>query len=200
MICFCRTGTRCRGHLDAEIAPGHHDGVCGDHDLVDVLDRPGPFELGDQGDLTPGPFDLAANISDIRGGADIAGGEEVHTLCDRQSNIGTVLGRDLEWQNGVGKIDALAGRDGAADNHSRFDLVAALAQNLELDHTVTDEHPFTGSEVLQELGVPYRNIGSIPVVGENHLLSTSQGASPAGQLAQPVSRPHQIQHDGHMTA
>ncbi len=64
VICFCSPGDPFDRHFDAEIAAGHHEGVAGRDDGVEIVDGRRLLDLGQHGGA---PVDDALGLHDVFG-------------------------------------------------------------------------------------------------------------------------------------
>ena len=188
-----------QGNLDAEIAARHHDGVRSRDDLVDVRDRRRTLELGDDRNRRAMLGDDRPDRRDVARPADVARGEVVGVLGDREGDVRGVLLRDRERELRVGKVDPLAGRDGAAVEHPGGDRPAAFGGDLELDQAVVDQHAFADAQVVEKVGVVDRQVDARRRFAQRQVLALAELARPAG-LAEAIARPHEVEEDRNMQA
>ena len=127
MIFFWRNGTSSRRHLHAEVAAGHHEAVERRDHLVEVLDRLGLLDLGDDGQDDVLLAHDPPHVLDVRGAPHEAQRDEVDRQVQREAQVLDVLLRQRRHRDGdAGQVDALVVADLAADQHLADDVGAVL--------------------------------------------------------------------------
>ena len=101
----------------------------------------GAFELGDDRDLGAERARHLAHRLDVAAAADVARGEVVGALGDRELDVGAVLGRDRERDLRVGRLIPLRVETVPPWTTRAVTAVRALGDDLDLDQAVVDQHP-----------------------------------------------------------
>ncbi len=180
-----------QGDLDAQVAARHHHAVRLEHDLVEVVERPPPFELGNDLQRSARIARGLPHLDDVRRRADVARREKIGVLLDRHPDVAQVLVRDSERQTTVRQVDALAARNGAADDDLRLDPLLVLRAHLQLHPAVVDQ------DLLTRLDVP----DHVPIERQIRLRARAQPDDiallqhpGAFEVVEPVAGPHQVDH------
>mmetsp|Transcript_14898 Transcript_14898/g.44915 ORF Transcript_14898/g.44915 Transcript_14898/m.44915 type:complete len:380 (+) Transcript_14898:1431-2570(+) len=143
-------------HLHAQVAAGHHDGIRRLDDAGEVLDGAGLLELGDDLGLVLARVlhDLAAQQLHVLGQLHEAQRDVVRVVVQDEVQVQLVLrGHGGDGQHHVGRVHALAARDGARHRHLALDPVGAGLDDAHDDLPVVDEQRLARLERLQDLGV-----------------------------------------------
>ena len=180
-----------QGDLHSQVAARDHHPVGLEDDLVEVVERPAPFELGD--DLQR-PARLARcfpHLDHVRRRTDVARREKVGVLLHRHPNVVDVLRGNPERQMTVRQVDALAARHGAADDDLRLDHLLVLRADLQLHPAVVYQNLLARLDVRDH----------VPVERQIHLRARAQADHVALlehprplEVIEPVAGSHQVDH------
>ena len=187
--------------LHAHVAASHHDAVRFGQDLPQVADALLIFDLGDDADAGVGGVQHAADLPDIGGAADKAGGDEVEALLHAEQDIVLVLLAHVgHGQGHAGYVDALVILHDAAVLHPAADGLGRRLQHRQPHQSVIQQDGVPGVHILRQLGV---GDGTARLVAL-HILNGQGEGLPGGQLhravfevAQPHLRPLGVQHGRH---
>ena len=134
-------GNLLRRQLDAQVAAGHHDGVGGGEDGVQVLDGLGLFQLGDDPGFAAVGRDAIAHQADILRGAHEGDGDGVHAVLQRELKILGVLFRQRgHAHRNAGQVDALVFAQHAAVDDLADHVVALHLVDAQLDQAVGEQN------------------------------------------------------------
>ena len=183
-----------QGDLHSQVAPRNHHPVGLEHDLVEVVECPPPFELGDDLQGTAGLERGFPHLDHVRRCTDVARREKVGVLLHRHPNVVDVLRGNPERQMTVRQVDALAARHGAADDDLRLDPVLILRAHLQLHAAVVDQDLLARPDVTDH----------VPVERQIRLRARTQPDDVALpehprplEMIEPVAGTHQVNHHAH---
>ena len=149
-----------RADLDPEVAARDHDRVGGAHDRVQLLERLGLLDLGDDVRLGVGGVQELAQSSAVRGGADERERDVVDADRERELEVAQVLLRHRRDRDRDARdVDALVRSDGArrprpvARTRSPSRVLDAQAHE-----PVVDQDLVPGLEHLGEHGRHHRQV------------------------------------------
>src|SRR5690606_18457147 len=119
----------------------------GGDDLVEIVERPGQLDLGDDGRV---PAERPDGLH-VLTGSDERGGYVVNAQTLAQLEVGHVLGRDVRrGEIGVGQGDALVVGEDAGRDHPGLEASTRRVDHLELDETVRQDHAVTRHHIVAE--------------------------------------------------
>src|SRR5918995_463732 len=138
-------------HLHTEVATGDHDAVEGADDLVEVLDRLGLLDLGDDRQADALLVHDLMHVADVVGGADERQRDHVDAHPQRPAQVVLVLLRHRRHRHrDAGEVDALVVRQGAALEHLADDIGLGDLRRDEGELAVVDEDAVTGGHVARQ--------------------------------------------------
>ena len=129
------------GALDAEVAAGDHEAVEGLDDLVEVVDRLGLLDLGDDRQADADLVHDRPHVLDVRGAADEGQRDHVDGQAERPAQVVLVLlGHRGHRHRDARQVDALVVADRPPDHDPAADVLPVDVEDLEADPAVVDEH------------------------------------------------------------
>ena len=125
-------------HLEPEIASRHHDGVARLQNLLEVLERFRPLQLGDERDVRAAGFrHQLARLPEVGRGLHEADRDHVDAERQPEPQVVDVLRRDRRRrQRHARRVDALVLADFAAFDHGRLNLPAVGRIDAQFDEAV----------------------------------------------------------------
>ena len=188
--------------LDPQVAARHHHRIADGDDVVEVLDRLGLLDLGDDPRVRPARVDPLAQLLDVGGRAHERERDVVGADPEREVEVGLILvGQGWDRQVRAGQVHALAGRDQPAHldpcDHAR----TLHRRDPRPHHAVVDQHLAAGRDGLGDTRVGHVQIagGTLAGRGEDERVAGAHRA----RLADPPDadlRPLQVGDHGERAA
>ena len=145
--------------LDAEVAARDHDRVGGADDRVQLVERLGLLDLGDDVGLRVGGVQELAQPAAVGGRAHERERDVVDAERERELEVGEVLLRHRGDGDGHARdVDALVGADRAADHDQRPEALAVGVLDGQAHEPVVDQDLVPGLEHLGEDGGHHRQV------------------------------------------
>ncbi len=141
-------------HFDAEVAAGDHEAVGGVENVVDLIERLGFFDLGDEVNVGGFVLEMLAEKKDVLGVAYEREGEVIEIVFDGPVDAFPIaIGDGGDVDAAVGKVDALGGFEDAADGAVAAQLAEIFLSANKSEQAVFDEEAVADLDVVDEVGV-----------------------------------------------
>ena len=187
--------------FNAQVAAGHHDGVGGSQDAVDVLDALGVLDLGDDPDLGVIHVQQVADLIDILCGAHKGSGDQVKALLDAEDDVVPVpLAHIGHGQVDAGNVDALLVLDLAAVQDGAGDIGIGDFPDGQLDQAVVQHDGAAGGHIVGQILIGDADdfLGAFHIAGgEGEGLAFLQHLGTILEVLQTDLGAFGVQHGGH---
>ena len=161
MISFWIDGDLFDGDFDAEIAAGHHDAVGRREDLVEVLQRLGAFDLGDDERALPERLRGRADRFEVGRALDEGLAHGVHAVGEGELEaVAVVGGEGADAKIDARQVEAFPGAKLAARHHRAMDVGAFHPLDPQLDESVIEKELVAGFDHPRERFEAHRNTAS----------------------------------------
>ncbi len=188
-----------RTHFHPQVAPGHHDAVGHLENGVEVGDRLGLFDLGDDPQVRLFLEQQILQGRNVGGPPDEGKGKVVDLLIQAEAQVRKVLvGHGRGRNPDPGQIDPLAVLEQAADHHPAPHLIAGGGEDLEFHQAIVKQDAVAHRHICGQLAVGGGDHQPLPfhlAGGDDHLAAGSQFQNPALHATGADLGPLQIAED-----
>ena len=164
------------GHVDAEVATGHHDRIDHREDAGKIGHDLLALELGDDRQIGALVAQEFPHLADVGRGANERDGDEIDALTDAEAEIlAVLLGQTRDGQRHARERNALVVADAPAGDDPAAHGIRGRLLHAELDHPVIHPDLVTRLQLGQILGM-----GDAGAVGRPHDQAGGQREHPVG--------------------
>ena len=208
MICFLNGRHPGGGKLDPQVAARDHHAIHHMQDLLQMFERLGALQLGDQHHLAVGVGgDESAHFLRILRPAHERHGDRVHALLEPEGQVdGVLVGEAGDGQGRTRQVDALVGAQASAQDHAGFGAGGGDGGQLEFELAIIQQDAPAFGQRGVDLGEiegdedPFGILDGSIRGGQGDGVALFQVDALGGQCADAQFRPLQVLQDGERLA